>query len=1112
MTRLSATATSAALLLLAIAQGFGATKVTAKVATKDTAKPYHITAQNQFHMSPTKTAKASKWLTQMQTRHDARLKSKQDFRAQHGLKNLQDLPPIHDPLSATHNRPASAMARGMKPRRNQSNPPPTGTLGFVSATQVATGGGGPQQVLEGTWGGSTGFVTVVDVYTPACPTCTPATTAFFTWNYSVVLNNAGTFSAPALTPVVNPYVSPYGSGNEYPNAFVVGDVNGDGNTDIVQVDQSGGVLTVTVLAGSATGTFTPVTTGKGNPSPFTLADANGARGGTLVMNAASGFLDIAVVDDEWSHSAGVTPSNLTTYAGNGDGTFGAALASPVVPVATSSSSPLLAPTGFDGDGNNVILADFDGDGTLDVAENDYTDGQLVVYLSSTTPNPYAGTAYTTPDGDEDACTATSGSLTGSSGLPAIVDVFCDEGKVAVYIQGSSAGSFNTAVYYASAGVVPNADTFPYGATIAVTSTSTNADLVLTNEDSGDITVLLGNGDGTLNTTNVGYGVGGFPYSPAIVTDINGDGLADILVADEEFSLTWMAGFGDGTFQAARDYYSPLPGNGNAESYSIATGDFNGDGFPDVVTGNFGDNLTGITVFLSNPDGSLGQGTNYGTSGNLGEVAVADFNGDGFLDIAATDEQGSVDIFFGTGNGSFIEGPSYGVGGAGLFGIVAANFGSDTSPDMAVVNESSSTLTILTNDGAGGFGAGVPIPLNGEGYAIATADINGDGFPDLAISEYNNASSSGQVGLLLWDAAASAFATAAVPEYDIVTGVNVYPELVALAPINGDTIPDLIATVEGSTQGIFVALNATTAKATTATFTPLAVGVLPASLQNVAWDSPEPYGLQVTDVNGDGVPDLVYSNIEFGTVGVLFGSGTGTNGATPTAYFYDPVEFPSAESAFALTTANLNGDGSPGAQASSVNFAGASTLINANGTAAAPNFSLAVSGQSSPAFLNIADGGTATAMITLTPINFYSGTVTFSCGGLPLDVTCAFAPATLTPAGNAPLSTTVTITTAAPHGALRMPADANPNQGRTSLLACLTGMGLFGLLLSGDWKNKRNRRVGILLGILVLGMMFSLVGCSSSSTPGTPIGAQTIQVTGTGSDGTTNAVSLTINVF
>jgi hypothetical protein len=125
------------------------------------------------------------------------------------------------------------------------------------------------------------------------------------------------------------------------------------------------------------------------------------------------------------------------------------------------------------------------------------------------------------------------------------------------------------------------------------------------------------------------------------------------------------------------------------------------------------------------------------------------------------------------------------------------------------------------------------------------------------------------------------------------------------------------------------------------------------------------------------------------------------------------------------------------------------------------------------------------------------------------MTCTFAPASLTPVGNAPVTTTVTVNTKAPHGALRMPAD--PHQGRTSLLACLTGMGLFGLLLAGDWKNKRNRRVGILLGILVLGMMFSLVGCSSS-TPGTPLGAQTVTITGTGSDGVVQTVGITVNVF
>jgi hypothetical protein len=238
------------------------------------------------------------------------------------------------------------------------------------------------------------------------------------------------------------------------------------------------------------------------------------------------------------------------------------------------------------------------------------------------------------------------------------------------------------------------------------------------------------------------------------------------------------------------------------------------------------------------------------------------------------------------------------------------------------------------------------------------------------------------------------------------------------------------------------------------------------------------------------------------VGVLFGTGTGT---ATTPYFFDPVEFPTGEYAFGVNVTDVNGDGSGDAVASPDDFAGASVLINANGAGAAPNYSLSVD----PGSINVSDGGTGTATITLTPVNFYNGTVTFSCTGLPLKMTCSFSPATLVPAGNFSLSTTVTITTKAPHGALRMPAD--PHQGRTSLLACLTGMGLFGLLLAGDWKNKRNRRVGILLGILVLGMMFSLVGCSSS-TPGTPIGAQSVTITATGSDGVNNAANLTVNVF
>jgi hypothetical protein len=1072
MTRLSATATIAALLLVAIAQGFGATsstkstvKSSPKIASKSTAKPYHVTAQNQFHIKSTKHPSAA--MARMQTK----MAAKAPISGPHGRDNA--LADAGRNAARRTTIATRAHAHAIKPRRNQANPP-TGKIGFVSATQIPAGGyldDTENQVLMGALGTSTALITVID---------TGAGCAYS----EVQANGDGTFTPLPASPATWTLVAdPYGvAGDDCYPTFVFGDVNGDGNSDIVQADSSGGVVTITVLLSNGDGTFTAAAAGLGPASGLTLADTFGATGGTLVPNATSGFLDLWIMDDN-------EPSTLSQYAGNGDGTF-TLLATPGVALSTATLTAPLTPVTLDGVGYNVIIEDLDGDGIPDVAENDFFNNQVAVYLSNQT-TPYTGVELATPDGVFDSCESTAGTLTGSTGLPAIVTTNCNEQTITVY--NNAAGVFSEGVYYPVV-VTPNtAITYPLGITVADVNGDGNGDVVVTNDDSSDVAVLLGNGDGTLQLTSVAYAVGGYPNSAAIVTDLNGDGLPDILVADNEFSLTWAAGYGDGTFQAARDYFEPTPGLSYSYGISIASGDFNGDGFTDVVESNCcGDDTEGITVFLSNPDGSLQPGVNYGTGGRLEYVTVADFNGDGNLDIAATDYSGSVVIFTGTGTGNFVEGPSYSTGGGFSAGITSTKFGSDTSADLAVVNAATSNVTILTNDGSGGFAVGVPIGLNAYGYELLATDLNGDTFPDLVIAEVGGE----QVGVLLWDATNSAFDLA---EVDYPVGGEAYA--VAAADVTADGNVDIVAAVDYPGQDIALltgngdgTFNAATSLAST--------------LQNTTFDSPWPGEIQITDVDGDGVPDLVYTNSEYGTVGVLFGTGTGSAVAPLAPFFFDPVEFPAGGYAEGLTVANVTGDGTAAAVTADDDFAGATTMINGNGTAAAPNFSLS----SNTSFINIQDGGTGTATITLTPVNFYSGTVTFSCGGLPLDVTCAFAPATLTALGNAPLTTTLTVTTAAPHGALRMPADANPHQGRTSLLACLTGMGLFGLLLSGDWKNKRNRRVGILLGILVLGMMFSLVGCSSSSTPGTPIGAQTVQVTGTGSDGTTQSVNVTINVF
>jgi FG-GAP-like repeat len=1075
MTRLSATATIAALLLLAIAQGFGATsptkstvKSSPKIASKSTAKPYHVTAQNQFHFKPKKlsAAKAAR-MSQLKGKKLTGPETKDRVD-----RTMAHMPPVTREHSNVH-----ANARTIKPRRNQTNPP-TGHIGFVSATQVSAGGylgDTDDQVLTGTLGGATALITVVD---------TGAGCAYS----EVVANGDGTFTTvvPASPATLTLVPDPTGvAGDDCGPAFIVGDLNGDGNTDIVQADNPG---YATILLSNGDGTFT-ATAG----SPFTVT-TNGFTGGALVTDATSTFLDIVFVDDACDYTA--CPSNIVTVTGNGDGTFNA----PSTPVP-------LVPTGSAvGGGFNVIITDYDGDGTVDVSEDDYNTDQLNVYLFATPTTPYTGAAVTTPDGVYDACSSTAGSLTGSTGSPAIIEVNCDFDTVTVY--NNAAGVFSQGVYYPTL-FTPGttAITVPLAATVADVNGDGNGDVVVTNYYGANVTVLLGNGDGTLQLTSVGYATGGYlTFGTPVVMDFNGDGLADILVPDNQFSLTWMAGYGDGTFQASKVFYSPVPGNDFGNGVTIASGDFNGDGFTDLVVANSGDTTLGITVFLSNPDGSLQPGVNYGSGGGLEFAAVGDFNGDGNLDIAASDYQNEVvQIFTGTGTGTFIEGSQYSTGGPSPAAIVAADFDGVNGTDLAVLDGESGLVTVLFNDGTGGFTnvPSLPITLTAGGIGLVAADVNGDGTPDLVISESNG---DANVAVVLNGPPA----TAGVFGTEVLYPVGGEPLGIAVADVNGDGFPD-IATPVDELQNIAVLFGKGDGTFNVSTAFPTNPIYLATSLADPTFffTEPSPFFVQISDVDGDGFPDLVYTNAEYGTVGVLFGTGTGSETATPaTPFFFDPVEFPTTGLDLGIGLADVNGDGATDAAVAGEEGARVAVLINANGTGALPNYSLSTN----TPFINIPAGGTATAIITLTPVNFYNGTVTFSCAGLPLGATCAFAPPSLTPLGNAPLQTTLTVTTTASHSALRMPADANPHQGRTSLLACLTGMGLFGLLLSGDWKNKRNRRVGILLGILVLGMMFSLVGCSSSTTPGTPIGAQTIQVTGTGSDGTTNSVNLTINAF
>ena len=152
-------------------------------------------------------------------------------------------------------------------------------------------------------------------------------------------------------------------------------------------------------------------------------------------------------------------------------------------------------------------------------------------------------------------------------------------------------------------------------------------------------VLSGSATGTFQTQTA-YTVDSGPYSVA-VGDFNGDGKPDLATANyDSGTVSVLLGNGDGTFQAQTSLY-----RATAAPYSVAVGDFNGDGKPDLAATNYYGNT--VSVLLGNGDGTFQTQTAYAVGSYPQSVAVGDFNGDGKPDLAtANTASNSVSVLLG----------------------------------------------------------------------------------------------------------------------------------------------------------------------------------------------------------------------------------------------------------------------------------------------------------------------------------------------------------------------------------------------------------------------------------------------------------------------------------
>lgn len=329
-------------------------------------------------------------------------------------------------------------------------------------------------------------------------------------------------------------------------------------------------------------------------------------------------------------------------------------------------------------------------------------------------------------------------------------------------------------------------------------------------------------------------------------------------------------------------------------------DFNGDGFPDIATVNASFNISAMAVFLGNADGGFQAPVTYPTGVFSSGILTADFNQDGIPDIAAMSQgssgtDGDVAVFLGNGDGSF-RGPVDTVLGDFPVSIALGDFDRDGILDVVTVDYFANAAYVSLGNGDGSFKTAVPYAIGAGPFSVTTGDFNGDGFMDVAAANGDG----GSMSVLLGNGDGTL-------QSQQVYRTGRQPEFVAAGDLDGDGKLDLIiADYADMMVGVFLGKG-------DGTFQPQVTYPVGGT------DS----GLAIADMDGDGIPDIVASYYMPAKVGVLRGKGDGTFAAVRD---YNTGQ----TQGFELSVADLNGDGTPDMVSDDIN---SSISVLLNGTAA-----------------------------------------------------------------------------------------------------------------------------------------------------------------------------------